>query len=624
MDKLFFRGFIYLVILIAQFLAHPLFCNPPQIVDEANDQGEFNRRMEMAYERLTKNRYAPVFTEDFILADVRLNSKYPRRFSNFSGDLSGRYIEVMSLFPDRNPAVNLGKLVNDLLKYQQPDGRFGDSSLVFQASEIGSEHMALLWGNGRLLVGLLQYYATTKNPEVLLAAKRLGDFFIDTYQACAAPEIRKKLEGFGATGFICFTQYIEGLVRLSEFTNDPKYAEIAAQTYPLLPERGVQHSHGYLTTLRGVLLLYKYDHNQKHLNFVRRAYDDLIDSDDFTIFGSVREYFGHDKSKGTRDEGCATADFVRLSLELYKITLNIRYLEKGEFALYNALYFNQYYTGDFGHHLLTNNGSEPSYLHAAWWCCTMHGLRALYAVQHQYMVQNQSDVRKLNLFLETDYHDNDLAFTIRKKPSKNQTHFYSIAILENKDKKTPLALRIPSWSQDMAVTINGQIAKGSLEGDYFWLKDKISTGDTITVGFDFALRIFKPSGESTTLENVHKSQISGALCYGPYLMGIDGNIDPTFTAEPQNNLIDATSIKPVSAEIAQSKVINNVPFKNEYLQAMYQHGGFPSNLQTIIRPVASLTYDKPGYLMVVLDFNGGINTTFQSKDDSLFVPWKPE
>jgi len=58
---------------------------------------EFDYRMQMAYNRLTGNKMIPVFTEQFILADVNIDSSNPRRFYNYSGDLSGRYIEVMSM-----------------------------------------------------------------------------------------------------------------------------------------------------------------------------------------------------------------------------------------------------------------------------------------------------------------------------------------------------------------------------------------------------------------------------------------------------------------------------------------------------------------------------------------------
>jgi hypothetical protein len=45
--------------------------------------------MEMAVDRLTTGQFRPVFTDEFILVDVNINPDNPRRFFNYSGDLSG-------------------------------------------------------------------------------------------------------------------------------------------------------------------------------------------------------------------------------------------------------------------------------------------------------------------------------------------------------------------------------------------------------------------------------------------------------------------------------------------------------------------------------------------------------
>ncbi len=216
------------------------------------------------------------------------------------------------------------------------------------------EHMPLLWGNGRMLVGLMEYYNQYNDSNALYAARKLGDFYLSTYAACGTPETVKKLDGFGAKGIICFTQYIEGMVSLAIATGEKKYAAVCELVYPLLTQRGVQHAHGVITTWRGILMLHRHTGDPAYLEHVKSEFDDLINSTDYTIFGSVGEFFG---GKGERDEGCATADFVRLSLELYRLTGEDKYLESGEYALYNSLYFNQYSTGDFGHQILVKNGS---------------------------------------------------------------------------------------------------------------------------------------------------------------------------------------------------------------------------------------------------------------------------
>ena len=205
---------------------------------------ELDHRIELSINRLTDPDARPAFTPEFLLADVALNPEDPRRFYNFSGDLSGRYIEVMSLLSDeQQAAANLGQLVADVIAEQKDDGRFGDPNLTYTAEEIGGEHMALLWGNGRLLVGLMTYYEQTGDEATLEAAKRLGDFFIGLSAQSRSPEIAKRLEGFGAKGIICFTQYIEGLAMLARSTNDEQYVQAAIDAYTALPRAwGSAHS----------------------------------------------------------------------------------------------------------------------------------------------------------------------------------------------------------------------------------------------------------------------------------------------------------------------------------------------------------------------------------------------
>ena len=130
--------------------------------------GDLARRIDLTARRLTQSG-VPGYTEAFVLADVTLDTR--RRFWNFSGDLSGRWIEALAVLPraGRSPA-DLAPLVARLLAQQRPDGRFGRTDLAFTATETGNEHMALLWGNGRLLVGLMAYWQATRDAAVLAHA----------------------------------------------------------------------------------------------------------------------------------------------------------------------------------------------------------------------------------------------------------------------------------------------------------------------------------------------------------------------------------------------------------------------------------------------------------------------
>jgi hypothetical protein len=101
--------------------------------------------------RLTLDRVLaggpPRYTEELVLADAV--PRHVRRFSEFSGDVSGRYIEALSVWARSNPAARapLDAVVTKLLACQKDDGHFGDA---FDTAEATDADMAILWGNGSL------------------------------------------------------------------------------------------------------------------------------------------------------------------------------------------------------------------------------------------------------------------------------------------------------------------------------------------------------------------------------------------------------------------------------------------------------------------------------------------
>jgi hypothetical protein len=579
-------------------------------------EGEFTSRMVMATERLTTPRYRPEFTRNFILADVNISRDNPRRFDNYSGDLSGRYIEALTGCCYDSGCVFLDTIVYEVLKYQHTDGRFGDKSLVFKESQIGKEHMPLLWGNGRMLVGLLEYYGKSNDPKVLDAAKKQGDFFAAIYSQ-VTPVVSRKLEGLGADGIICFTQYAEPLVRLSAVTGDSSYAGIASQVYKLLPGRGILHSHGYLTTLRGVLELYEFDRNVTHFEFVKNAYDELVESDDFTLYGSVREYFG---IKGERDEGCATADFIRLSLHLYRLTRNLQYLERAEFAMYNALYFNQFITGDFGHHTFDGISSHSNTFNAAWWCCTMAGLRAMQIIKRDGFIESRNDTIRVNLFLDTDYSDNEIAFSASRGTPHGEFHSYEISLQRMVPGKT-LFIREPSWVSETEIYVNGKPAACTGNTGGLTLNSLPAAGDEIEIRMKYQMQLLVPGKSAVPLRDLEKST-TGALCYGPLIMAIDNNMDFTFLSEPNNNSIYASTIA-TAYDNENVRQVTSGSFSGDlYLTACYKHDGFPSYYQTVLRPVSEMTFARHPYMMAMMRFVPESEEGEMQPDKTILVPWE--
>ena len=86
--------------------------------------GNLTDRFNLTVNRVLKDG-PPVFDEEFILADA--SAKPGRRFTEFSGDVSGRFIGAMSLAFRQNGMGSslLDHVVSGAIRVQQPDGHFG-------------------------------------------------------------------------------------------------------------------------------------------------------------------------------------------------------------------------------------------------------------------------------------------------------------------------------------------------------------------------------------------------------------------------------------------------------------------------------------------------------------------
>lgn len=545
------------------------------------DIQELDKRIE-----LTKNRLlygsCPSFDNQFILADIIQSPDYRRRFDDFSGDLSGRYISSMTLLSIKNQPKNFHKLVYEVMKYQKKDGRFGKENLVFSSDSISKAHMALLWGNGRMLVGLIDFYNATKDDSVKKTAIKLGDFLSSVLESCSNPKVIKRLEGFGAYGFICFTQITESFVILNEITKNPKYLSNAKTCYKLLQPRGNQHSHGYLLSLRGVLRLYEHTKNKTELNYVKIRFDSILNSSDYLIYGGVAEYFGNKSPYGPYDEGCSEVDFTLLAFQLWKNTGDIKYLEKGEYCFLNQFFHNQFNTGEFGHHRLNKDKGfkMDDNIQKSWWCCTMHGLFCMIETKKNIITEDKNKIN-INLFLDIKSEENSFGISIIKNTNEK---YSSYTIDFNSTINKSIAIRKPSWAKAMEVKLNGLKVSFSSINNYIVL-NKISKGDKITISFIYKLYILNTNKKEIYSDSII-SDTTGYIIYGPWLMGADQNIAEPFICAPSyKNIIiwnDSVNVNCVC------RTFN----PESFLEFNYIHQDFPGIQKVILRPLSEQSFEK--------------------------------
>jgi DUF1680 family protein len=321
---------------------------------------------------------APLDKPDFILADLSL--KLQRRYSDYSGDISGRWIGAAAFLSSSYPEsfAAFRAILDKIPAYQKPDGHFGENQTLPRIDH--DRDKAILWGNGRLLIGLVEAYERTGDPKLLETAKRLGDYFVATDSFYGRPELLiRKPGGYCLNWETYYLSCIEGLVALSGIAKDPRYLEEAKRIGELaitVKDFESIHSHGRLCAMRGLADLFAATGDRRWCDAAER---------DWAIFmqkyrlptGGVKEVF---EPSCNRDEGCAECDWLRLNLSLWRLTGKGCYLDEAERCMKGHFVANQMGNGGAGHRILhlleghpvafTSEGEE------AWWCCSEHWARA--------------------------------------------------------------------------------------------------------------------------------------------------------------------------------------------------------------------------------------------------------
>lgn len=512
--------------------------------------GTENDRFELTLRRVLDGD-SPRFTEEFLLADVRPTAE--RRFTEYSGDLSGRYIGALATAARAYgvEAPGLDALVNQVIALQKPEGFFGAG---FHSDKPTDAEMALLWGNGRLLVGLLEYYQWKASEPVLAASRRVGDFLVRISPLMLSKEIR---DAFGAqhfaSSYICWTQQTEGLAKLYAVTKDERYRELAMQIAAVIERRPGDHVHGYLTSLRGVMDLYSLTREEKLLWQCETAWQDITASSDLLITGGVPEGWS---PNNRRTEGCAEADWVRLNLALWRATEDPKYGVAAERAIFNEFAFNQFATGDFGHRVYTETGLPAAGAVRAWWCCTLHGLRCFPDLHESAFRATKNGVR-YEMPIDGWIESGTLSASAESSLAKNGQ--VRIRIAKAGKERARIAVRKPGWAESVTMRLEGPGLISPLDPGYVGTEKVWIAGETVEVQYKMQWRS-EPSGTQRE-----------AFRYGPWLLGVSAEQNPAYFNEltKENKLVQGATQAIDSRNRAGNFSVPMAAGEMSYTQAEY-------------------------------------------------------
>jgi DUF1680 family protein len=474
-----------------------------------------------------------------------------------------------------NRAV-LDRAVQGLLATQTPDGYIGTYK---RSAELAGWDV---WGRKYVLLGLLAYYDLTGERKALDAACKAADYTIGQIGPGKADIVAS-----GQWTGLAPSSILEPMVLLYRRTGNPRYLEFAqyivrrwgepggpdllrkaldgVPVFRMFPgpkavvkdygDYGQSKSYEMMSCFEGLTELYRVTGKPEYIEAVKRVYDDIA-ATEITVLGSGSDWErwcnGHVRQLDTMHEWmetCVTATWIKFSTQLLRLTGDSSYADRIERTAYNSLLGAQRDDGEWWSHISPLAGvrlpaPEQCGIHVN--CCVASGPRALMLLPALAVMQESAGPvvqfyeagtarvplpsgKKAEIAIKGDYlGQGEVELTVQ--PEAEETF--------------ALALRIPSWSWQTKVEVNGEAVSGVKPGSYLRVARSWKSGDRVRIAFDMLTRAVREPGGSSHV----------AIVRGPIVMAFDKRI-----TIPQSGIAAANVVSDVEGVVPAVVVRDGVP-----------------------------------------------------------------
>jgi uncharacterized protein len=465
----------------------------------------------------------PALLNMFEVRDIQPYKKY----LPWSGEFAGKYLTgasmILKLTNDEQLKSYIQKFVNRLVSLQDKDGYLGPynkNDRLTGWDSVKNEYTWEEWNHGHIIIGLLSWYEITGDGNAFNCACKIGDMMCNKFLSTKMINTTYKNS----------TEMNQGLIYamtlLYKKTGEKRYLDLAneiVKEFQLFDRDNVQAGDYVrqalagkeffqtprprwesLISLLGISELYYITGNEDYKTTLQNFWWSIVKTDRHNNggFSSGEGAMGNPYDPGYI-ETCCTVAWVAMSIEMLKMTGNSIVADELEMSTLNQVIGYQssdglwctYTTPMDGQRVAGSKGLLKFQIRPGseeFNCCTANapsgfGFISSWALMHdtQGLVLNwygpssfKTEVKgnPITLIQETEYPRNGLTkITIHPKVSK----------------MFALKLRIPYWSINTSVKINGSDITSSKAGEYLVLNRKWKQGDIITINLDMSFHFWK-------------------------------------------------------------------------------------------------------------------------------------
>jgi DUF1680 family protein len=322
-------------------------------------------------------------------------------------------------------------------------------------------------------------------------------------------------------------------------------------------DAGQSKAYEMMSCYEGLIELYRSTGRMEYLEAVRKVQANIRDTE-ITIIGSGSDWErwcdGHRRQtepwvKGM--ETCVTVTWMKLNAQLLRITGDSAYADEIERTMYNALLGAQGTDGAWwcDHTPLAGIKTRaPEQCDMKQHCCVANGPRGL-MVLPKLAVMNGQDGPVVNLYAPMRVTaELPCGGTVRLEQDTGYPLSDTIEIVVTPDtaRQFTLSLRIPAWSAQTALSINGQSQPAAGLHGYARLNRLWQPGDVVTLQLDLRARAVPAPGDPTHV----------AITRGPLVLARDQRL------EMSGEIDGAVALKPDSAGWIATIPVPSSPAKN--------------------------------------------------------------
>ena len=412
----------------------------------------------------------------------------------------------------------LDKAVDGLIATQTPDGYIGNYA--------NDKHLAAwdIWGRKYCMLGLLAYYDLTKEQKALKAAGKVADHLMNelkvrnalivkmgNHHGMAASSVLEPIcLLYTRTGEKRYLEFAEEIVRQWETNDGPQLISKAdvdvSKRFPKPdlwygPEQG-QKAYEMMSCYEGLLELYRLTGKEKYKQAVEKTWQNILETEiNVAGSGSSMECWFGGKELQTLpishyQETCVTATWIKLCQQLLRLTGDAKYADAIEVSFFNALLGAMKPDGsDWAKYTPLSGqrmeGSEQCGMGLN--CCVASGPRGLFTFPLT-AVMSGKDGLQVNFFAEGTY---TLQTPHQQKVEIIQETDYPVTgkirlrVQLQKPENMSLLIRIPQWSKESTLMINGKPFKEVTPGEYVNIKRTWKVGDSVDLTLDMRGRVVR-------------------------------------------------------------------------------------------------------------------------------------